>query len=430
MGALYIMASPIYWGEAFSWALIAKTAYLQKAFIPQIQHSFLDVKPLVFSNWLSSYLNFYLINLGGLELHSLFSRIIAFVALWTLGLRYWWNRLEWSFYTFLLMGIAFIGALPLFNDNAMMLGLVPAVLSYILIQQRSIWMLLIVGGTWANVDNLAVILPVMVLWQWLMLPKNRRQNLMLLLSLIAPMLTPMGWKIYQLLWAPGGILRNIFEDLSGSQLALLVLELILVLFFVVFKKRVRSSALIGLIPLTFFSGRIAGLFSLLLMSYFSEVLAGINIREKSYKLKLTVVPIAFLFTLLIVLSPVFKTKTFSPPLPDRELEILMDYQMQNVFAQAEIASIVPYATSNFIMIDKTTQLYSQKDLSAYQQILHGENLKLLDQYQIQWVLIEKDKFKLESLLSNHAEWEVLSRTHFFLAKRINKTFASLKFPSL
>ena len=82
------------------------------------------------------------------------------------------------------------------------------------------------------------------------------------------------------------------------------------------------------------------------------------------------------------------------------------------------------------MIDKITQLYSQKDLSAYQQILHGENLKLLDQYQIQWVLIEKDKFKLESLLSNHAEWEVLSRTHFFLAKRIQKTFASLKFPSL
>ena len=426
------MASPIHWGESFTWAIIAKTAYLQKAFLPEIHHSFLDVKPLLFSNWLSSYLNFYLLNLGGLELFSFFLRLVAVVALWILGLKYWWNRLEWSFFNFALMALAFIGALPLFSDNAMMLGLVPAVLAYILIQQRSFWMLLIVGSAWANVDSLAVILPVMVFWQWLTLPKSREQNLTFTTSLIAPMLTPVGWKIYSLLWMPGGIFRNIFDSLSHFQLALLVLEILLVCFVIVLKKRARispiNSPIIALIPFTFFSAKIAALFSLFLFGFFSSQFTGINLRERNYKG--TWIPVIILSTLILRFSPIFKINAFTPPLPSKELEILMDHQMQNVFAQAEIASIIPYATSNYIMIDKITQLYSQKDLSAYQQILNGENLKLLDQYQIQWVLIEKDKFKLESFLKNHQDWEVISQTHFFLAKRIQKSFASLKFPSL
>ena len=77
---------------------------------------------------------------------------------------------------------------------------------------------------------------------------------------------------------------------------------------------------------------------------------------------------------------------------------------------------------NYVMMDNTNGIYNSKHYSDYKEILAG-NMDLLNHYKIEWVFIEKNKFLLQEQIANHPDWRVFPGMEFFLAMRVERSFA-------
>lgn len=424
------MLSPIRWNEISQGLVIAKSGYLQNTLFPETFHSFLETSFPAYYNWLGSNINFFIFSYGGYQMLGVMYRLIALVGLLIIAIRYWWNNYEWNVLQVFITLLALVGAYPLI-DTAPLLGLIPLLLSFIIFERAiPAKILFIVGVLWANFHHSVILLPLMGIWSFLLF----RNYKYLLASILAPLITPFGPGIYEYLFKTGGVFINPLpsDNLNAFWYSIYALE-IGIFALLSLKKISRTIPYIPLVVLGLFNSQYLPLMSLMLIPVFS-LDAQFVIRERKIAYAWSLPLMMVIFYVLILpqnktrlkqsasLFDNYLTHDFSPQIPQKELGIIMDFQMQRVFAQAEYASLVTLASMNYVMMDNTNGIYNSKHYADYKEILAG-NMDLLNHYKIEWVFIEKNKFLLQERIANHPDWRVFPGMDFFLAMRVERSFA-------
>ncbi len=431
---MYFLSLPITTGDLSVWIAQGKYILLHGEILRHDIYSVLPTKPLIYPVG-TCVLYALIYSFSGLIGVSLFHKLIILILshLWLGSLKKLQN--PWAKPTLLVIFIAWFGSSMFWIERPALLGMVPLVLSFLILQKnedlswKEIIHLNLINIAWVNIHGTWPLLMVMYGWRGFS-KKIKWQHAVAILSLLlTSLINPFGYKIYQYVFETAAVSQfrhidewakpNFFGPYASQSLIYFILVFLffgLVLFLIkqkkiaTFKSTITSPFLI-LLVLGFLNVRNTALAFYVLIPFATNFIwvneKQVEVKEKKSTVNIVIVGFLLFCTFLFLpmikpysqdLLPENKRAVFdsSAPLLARDY-LNQTKDSEPLFNDWEYGSFLILEQKHKIFIDTRNIIYGQNEFSEYLTVVEAKNgwENILVKYKIKYVLLNR---KLRSKL--------------------------------
>lgn len=440
----YYLSLPIAVGDLAVWVAHGRHILEHGTVLYKDIYSVLNTKPLIYPV-LVSYVYGLIDLIGGLELVSLFHKLILLIILYVIYLNSI-KRLS-SPYTkmnMLYILLSLVGFSIYFTDRPALVALLPLVISYVVIEENEkfdlkvLLKLAVILVVWVNVHGSWIILPAMLGWKFLF--TTDKNNILkncgvLLIFCLLTLLNPFGYKVWPYLVETATISKlrhidewnvtNLFDYFPYA--IVFYLTAATFLFLIVNKiKKEKLSAIIGspvflLLIMGFTAMRNVGLLSLVFLPFLYKYnfLKDGKLGNQDKKI-LNLILVLIIGGLCVIQVPYFKKN--AKYLPEKKTSLydmsapveFVDYIRNTkktgpIMNDWEYGSYLLYSLKNPILVDARNIIYHQQDYIEYAKVLEGEDSWIdgVNKYRFEFILLDKKiRQNLIKKIKASDEWEL------------------------